>query len=179
MKTSQQNLQSEIDSLEDEDGRVGKGGAWTPPNSAASALLIVCLLFGVVTFNSYAAFITSVLSVRVASLDTVAAVLNSPDFKIGYIQNGADQMYLMSTKDAQLNAFYIRGYSDAANLVSSAAEGLSRAATQNKGGHDKGPIMVGFQAGDSAFITTEKAVARLKAMSDLYRKVDALGSIFM
>ncbi|XP_049868133.1 glutamate receptor U1-like [Pectinophora gossypiella] len=108
-----------------------QGGTWTPPTPAASVLLIVCLLFAVVTYNAYAAFITSVLSVRVASLDTVAAVLHSPDFKIGYIRNGADQMYLMSTKDAQLNAFYIRGYSDAENLVTSAEEGLARAAQQN------------------------------------------------
>lgn len=31
----------------------------------------------------------------------------------------------------QLNAFYIRGYSDAQNLVSSAEEGLARAASQD------------------------------------------------
>ncbi|XP_053613152.1 uncharacterized protein LOC128676810 [Plodia interpunctella] len=108
-----------------------QGGNWTPPNPAGSMLLIVCLLFAVVTYNAYAAFITSVLSVRVASVDTVAAVLHSPNFKIGYIRNGADQMYLMSTKDSQLNAFYIRGYSDADNLVSSAEEGLARAAKQD------------------------------------------------
>lgn len=71
------------------------GGTWTPPSPAASVLLIVCLFFAVVTYNSYAAFITSVLSVRVASVDTVAAVLHSPNFKISYIRNGADQMYLM------------------------------------------------------------------------------------
>ncbi|CAH2076297.1 unnamed protein product, partial [Iphiclides podalirius] len=33
-----------------------------------------------------------------------------------------------STKDAQLNAFYIRGYSEAENLVTTAEEGLLRAA---------------------------------------------------
>lgn len=38
---------------------------------------------------------------------------------------------IQSTKDAQLNAFYIRGYSDAENLVSSAEEGLARAARQD------------------------------------------------
>ncbi|KAM3964291.1 glutamate receptor U1 [Aphomia sociella] len=108
-----------------------QGGNWTPSNAASSILLIVFLLFAVVTYNAYAAFITSVLSVRVASVDTVAAVLHSPNFKIGYIRNGADQMYLMSTKDAQLNAFYIRGYSDAENLVSSAEEGLARTAKQD------------------------------------------------
>ncbi|CAH1646710.1 unnamed protein product [Spodoptera littoralis] len=107
------------------------GGTWTPSNPSGSMLLIVCLFFAVVTYNAYAAFITSVLSVRVASVDTIAAVLHSPNFKIGYIRNGADQMYLMSTKDVQLNAFYIRGYSDADNLVSSAEEGLARAASQD------------------------------------------------
>ncbi|KAG7306388.1 hypothetical protein JYU34_009018 [Plutella xylostella] len=108
-----------------------QGGNHTPRSPAASALLVVCLLFAVVTYNSYAAFITSVLSVRVASVDTAAAVLYSTNFKIGYIRNGADQMYLMSTKDAVLNTFYIRGYSDAENLVSSAEEGLARAASQD------------------------------------------------
>lgn len=71
------------------------GGTWTPPNPAANILLIVCLFFAVITYNAYAGFITSVLSVRVASVDTVAAVLRSPDLNIGYIKNGADQMYLM------------------------------------------------------------------------------------
>ncbi|KAJ0175630.1 hypothetical protein K1T71_008789 [Dendrolimus kikuchii] len=108
-----------------------QGGSWTPPNPSGSILLLVCLLFALVTYNAYAAFITSVLSVRVASVDTVAAVLNSPDFKIGYIRNGADQMYLMSTKDAQLNEIYIRGYSEAKNLVSSVEEGLARTANEN------------------------------------------------
>lgn len=72
-----------------------QGGTWTPSNPSGSVLLIVCLFFAVVTYNAYAAFITSVLSVRVASVDTIAAVLHSPNFKIGYIRNGADQMYLM------------------------------------------------------------------------------------
>ncbi|CAG4971568.1 unnamed protein product [Parnassius apollo] len=108
-----------------------QGGTQTPSNSAASVSLIVCLLFALVTYNSYAAFITSVLSVRVASVDTISAVLQSSNLKIGYIRNGPDQMYLMSTKDAQLNAFYIRGYSEAENLVSSAEEGLLRAAKED------------------------------------------------
>lgn len=71
------------------------GGSWTPPNPSASILLIVCLLFALVIYNSYAAFITSVLSVRVASVGSVADVLQSSSFKIGYIKNSADQMYLM------------------------------------------------------------------------------------
>lgn len=39
--------------------------------------------------------------------------------------------FFQSTKDVQLNAFYIRGYSEAENLVSSAEEGLVRAARQD------------------------------------------------
>nr|XP_034827049.1 glutamate receptor U1-like [Maniola hyperantus] len=107
-----------------------QGGTWTPQNPAASIVLIVCLFFALVTYNAYAAFITSVLSVRVASVGSLSDVLQS-NMKIGYVRNGADQMYLMSTKDVQLNAFYIRGYSEAENLVSSAEEGLVRAASQD------------------------------------------------
>ncbi|OWR43605.1 glutamate receptor 1 [Danaus plexippus plexippus] len=69
-----------------------QGGSWTPPNPSASILLIVCLLFALVIYNSYAAFITSVLSVRVASVGSVADVLQSSSFKIGYIKNSADQI---------------------------------------------------------------------------------------
>lgn len=43
----------------------------------------------------------------------------------------SNYIVLQSTKDAQLNAFYIRGYSDAENLVTSVEEGLSRAARQD------------------------------------------------
>ncbi|CAH0714308.1 unnamed protein product, partial [Brenthis ino] len=108
-----------------------QGGSWTPPNLAASVLLIVCLLFALVSYNAYAAFITSVLSVRVSSVGSLTDVLQSTNIKIGYVKNGADQMFLMSTKDVQLNAFYIRGYSEAENLVSSTEEGLVRAAKQD------------------------------------------------
>ncbi|XP_050674362.1 glutamate receptor ionotropic, kainate 1-like, partial [Leptidea sinapis] len=108
-----------------------QGGSWTPRSPSASILLIVCLFFAVITYNAYAAFITSVLSVRVATVATVADVLRSNEMKIGYIRNGPDQIYLMSTKDIQLNEFYIRGYSEAENLVTSAEEGLSRAASQD------------------------------------------------
>lgn len=71
------------------------GGSWTPPNAAASILLIVCLFFALITYNAYAAFITSVLSVRVSSVGSLSDVLQSPNLKIGYVKNGADQMYLM------------------------------------------------------------------------------------
>ncbi|XP_045447698.1 probable glutamate receptor [Melitaea cinxia] len=108
-----------------------QGSCWKPSNPAASVLLIVYLLFALVTYNAYAAFITSVLSVRVANVGSLGDVLQSPNIKIGYVRNGADQMYLMSTKDVQLNAFYIRGYSEAENLVSSTEEGLIRAAMQD------------------------------------------------
>ncbi|XP_052739573.1 glutamate receptor ionotropic, kainate 3-like [Bicyclus anynana] len=107
-----------------------QGGTRTPQNPAASIVLVVCLFFALVTYNAYAAFITSVLSVRMSSVGSLTDVLQS-NMKIGYIRNGADQMYLMSTKDVQLNAFYIRGYSEAENLVSSAEEGLVRAARQD------------------------------------------------
>ncbi|XP_046962239.1 uncharacterized protein LOC124531762 [Vanessa cardui] len=108
-----------------------QGSCWRPSNAAASVVLIVSLLFALVIYNAYAAFITSVLSVRVANVASLADVLQSPNIKIGYVRNGADQMYLMSTKDVQLNAFYIRGYSEAENLVSSTEEGLVRAASQD------------------------------------------------
>ncbi|CAF4848081.1 unnamed protein product [Pieris macdunnoughi] len=129
-----------------------QGGTCTTSNPAASILVIVCLFFGLITYNAYAAFITSVLSVRVANVGSVSDVLQSPNIKIGYIKNGADQIYLMSTKDIQLNAFYIRGYSEAENLVSSPEEGLARAASQD----------YAFFAGQRAARSTLKSMSQAR-----------------
>ncbi|XP_069356383.1 probable glutamate receptor isoform X2 [Maniola hyperantus] len=133
-----------------------QGGTWTPQNPAASIVLIVCLFFALVTYNAYAAFITSVLSVRVASVGSLSDVLQS-NMKIGYVRNGADQMYLMSTKDVQLNAFYIRGYSEAENLVSSAEEGLVRAASQD----------YAFFAGQRVARSTLRSLSQARGRCDL------------
>ncbi|XP_039751005.1 probable glutamate receptor isoform X1 [Pararge aegeria] len=133
-----------------------QGGTWTPQTPAASILLIVCLFFALVTYNAYAAFITSVLSVRVASVSSLTDVLQS-NLKIGYVRNGVDQMYLMSTKDVQLNAFYIRGYSEAENLVSSAEEGLVRAASQD----------YAFFAGQRVARSTLRSLSQARGRCDL------------
>lgn len=60
--------------------------------------------------------------------------------------------YLQSTKDVQLNAFYIRGYTDAENLVSSDEEGLMRAARQD----------YAFFAGQRSARSTLRFVTNLK-----------------
>ena len=50
---------------------------------------------------------------------------------LDYIYYYCRNYWFQSTKDVQLNAFYIRGYSEAENLVSTTEEGLVRAALQD------------------------------------------------
>lgn len=56
-------------------------------------LVLISLLFTIIIFNSYSAFITSVLSVRLDNIRTVDDLLKS-DYDIGYAKNNEDEVYL-------------------------------------------------------------------------------------
>jgi hypothetical protein len=56
-------------------------------------VLIFSLCFALVIYNAYAAFITSVLSVRVASIRGLGDLLES-DFHFGYPLGGQDEAFL-------------------------------------------------------------------------------------
>lgn len=57
-------------------------------------MLIFSLCFALVIYNAYAAFITSVLSVRVASIRGLGDLLES-DFHFGYTRKGQDEAFLL------------------------------------------------------------------------------------
>lgn len=69
------------------------GSIWKPGSPAEQIIIIVYLAFTLVIYNSYSAFITSVLSIKLTNIRTVGDLLNS-DYEIGYVRNSQDEIYL-------------------------------------------------------------------------------------
>ncbi|XP_023310326.1 glutamate receptor U1-like [Anoplophora glabripennis] len=102
-----------------------QGSIWKPGSSAEQIIIIVYLIFTLIIYNSYSAFITSVLSIKLTNIRTVDDLLDS-DYEIGYVKNSQDENYLRSMNITQLNEIYLRGYLH--NNISSITEGLLKAA---------------------------------------------------
>lgn len=56
-------------------------------------VVISSLIFALIIFNSYSAFITSILSVEVSNIKSIDDLLAS-DYHLGYIKNSQDDVYL-------------------------------------------------------------------------------------
>jgi len=69
------------------------GSSWSPQSPSGCLVLIFSLCFALVIYNSYAAFITSVLSVHVASIRGLGDLLQS-DLQFGYTLRGQDEAFL-------------------------------------------------------------------------------------
>ncbi|KAJ8928059.1 hypothetical protein NQ314_019406, partial [Rhamnusium bicolor] len=106
------------------------GSIWKPKTCTEQIIIIVSLAFTLLIYNSYSAFITSVLSVKLTNIRTVDDLLNS-DYEIGYAKNSQDENYLRSMNISQLNQIYLRGYLH--NNINNVSEGLLKAARGNYG----------------------------------------------
>lgn len=69
------------------------GSPWRPSSKSGSLLLICGLLFALVIYNAYAAFITSVLSVKTARIKGLEDLIYS-DFAFGYTLGNTDELFL-------------------------------------------------------------------------------------
>lgn len=56
-------------------------------------MIILGLIFALVIFNAYSAFITSILSVELSNIKNLDDLLAS-DYRLGYIKNSQDDLYL-------------------------------------------------------------------------------------
>ncbi|XP_049948264.1 glutamate receptor ionotropic, delta-1-like [Schistocerca serialis cubense] len=102
-----------------------QGSTWNPRTASGSLVLMFGLVFALVMYNAYAAFITSVLSVRVASIRGLDDLLQS-DFQFGYTLAGQGEMFLRTANDSHLRRLYLRGLVGNTG-VHDASEGLRRA----------------------------------------------------
>nr|CAI5866441.1 unnamed protein product [Callosobruchus analis] len=105
-----------------------QGSIWKPTLYSDQIIVLISLLFTLLIYNSYSAFITSVLSITSADIRTVQDLLES-NYEIGYEKNSQDEVYLRTTNHSQLKQIYLRGYF--ANITN-ITEGLLRAI---KGGY--------------------------------------------
>ncbi|XP_021924186.1 glutamate receptor ionotropic, NMDA 2B-like [Zootermopsis nevadensis] len=87
-----------------------QGSSWSPKSPSGCLVLIFSLCFALVIYNAYAAFITSVLSVRVGSIRGLGDLLES-DFHFGYTRKGQDEAFLLGlVNDSALRQLYLRGF---------------------------------------------------------------------
>ncbi|XP_074034073.1 glutamate receptor U1 [Leptinotarsa decemlineata] len=100
-----------------------QGTLWKPTLYGGRIVVLISLAFTLLIYNSYSAFITSVLSVELSSIRNVDDLLQS-DYEIGYTKNSQDEVYLRSMNISQLNHIYLRGYLE--NDVNNISEGLMR-----------------------------------------------------
>ncbi|KAL0274792.1 UNVERIFIED_CONTAM: hypothetical protein PYX00_002832 [Menopon gallinae] len=85
-----------------------QGSPWRPSSKSGSLLLICGLLFALVIYNAYAAFITSVLSVKIAKIKDLEDLINS-DFAFGYTLGSPDELFLRTVNDSLLRELYFMG----------------------------------------------------------------------
>ncbi|CAG9865505.1 unnamed protein product [Phyllotreta striolata] len=86
-----------------------QGSIWKTRSLTEKIIVLITLFLTVLTYNSYSAFITSILSVELYKIQSVTDLLES-DYKIGYVKNGEDEDYLRSVNISELKQIYLRGY---------------------------------------------------------------------
>ena len=73
--------------------RFFSGSQWSPKTMSGNLLLINGLLFALIIYNSFAAFITSVLSVNSDEIKDLKDLINS-DYAFGYTLGNSDELFL-------------------------------------------------------------------------------------
>lgn len=70
------------------------GSSWYPTSQSGKFVLITSLVFAMIIYNSYAAYITSVLSINAPSIRNLDDIFDH-NFDIGFLRNSQDEIFLM------------------------------------------------------------------------------------
>ncbi|XP_023288062.1 uncharacterized protein LOC105697490 [Orussus abietinus] len=105
-----------------------QGSPWTPRNPSGKTVLLASLIFALVTYNAYAGFITSILSVQASGIKTLSDLLQN-NFKFGY--SVSDDEYIRNANDSNLRQLYIKAFNSRESQLDTTL-GLKRAV---KGGY--------------------------------------------
>lgn len=100
-----------------------QGTPWTPRNPSGKTILLFSLMFALVTYNAYAGFITSILSVQASGIKSITDIL-SHNFKLGY--SITDDEYIRNVNDSNLRQLYIRAYNNRESKLDTTS-GLTKA----------------------------------------------------
>ncbi|XP_034944276.1 uncharacterized protein [Chelonus insularis] len=84
-----------------------QGSPWKPQTLSGKLALLSSLIFALVTYNAYAGFITSILSVQVTGIKNVNDLLQN-NFKVGYSE--LDDEFMRTTNDSNLRLLYIKAF---------------------------------------------------------------------
>nr|XP_033329772.1 uncharacterized protein LOC117222261 [Megalopta genalis] len=101
-----------------------QGSAWTPRNPSGKTVLLFSLMFALVTYNAYAGFITSILSVQASGIKSINDLL-SHNFKLGY--SITDDEYIRNVNDSSLRELYISAFNNRESRLDTTF-GLTKAA---------------------------------------------------
>lgn len=69
------------------------GSQWSPTTCSGNFVVMLSLIFALIIFNAYSAFITSIFSVELSNINNLDDLLAS-DYSLGYIKNSQDDLYL-------------------------------------------------------------------------------------
>ncbi|KAL1491044.1 hypothetical protein ABEB36_011700 [Hypothenemus hampei] len=104
-----------------------------PRKFSGNIIVVVSLMFALIIYNSYSAFITSMLSFKLPSIRTVSDLLKST-YELGYTKNSQDEELLRTMNDTQLTQIYLRGFLHIqTNPIKNITDGLLRATRGNYG----------------------------------------------
>ncbi|XP_011303343.1 uncharacterized protein [Fopius arisanus] len=100
-----------------------QGSPWNPSSLSGKTALLASLIFALVTYNAYAGFITSILSVQATGIKTLDDLLHN-NFKLGY--SDVDDEYMRNANDSALRQLYIKAFNGRESRLST-SKGLQRA----------------------------------------------------
>ncbi|XP_047357286.1 uncharacterized protein LOC124952037 isoform X1 [Vespa velutina] len=101
-----------------------QGSPWIPKSPSGKTLLLFSLVFALVTYNAYAGFITSILSVQASGIRSITDLLFN-NFKLGY--SITDDEYIRNVNDSHLRQLYIKAFNNRESRLG-ATTGLMKAA---------------------------------------------------
>ncbi|KAL2715603.1 hypothetical protein V1478_015301 [Vespula squamosa] len=101
-----------------------QGSPWIPKSPSGKTLLLFSLVFALVTYNAYAGFITSILSVQASGIRSITDLLFN-NFKLGY--SITDDEYIRNVNDSHLRQLYIKAFNNRESRLG-AMTGLMKAA---------------------------------------------------
>ncbi|XP_043495538.1 uncharacterized protein LOC122519852 [Polistes fuscatus] len=106
-----------------------QGSPWIPKSPSGKILLLFSLIFALVTYNAYAGFITSILSVQASGIRSITDLLFN-NFKLGY--SITDDEYIRNVNDSNLRQLYIKAFNSRESRLS-ATTGLMKASQERYG----------------------------------------------
>ena len=104
-----------------------QGSTQSPTNMISASVIILALLFSVMSYNAYAASITSSLTIRLLEVHSPEDLLYDTDFKIGFIGNSLAEKIMKKSDDPIIIEINRRTKNNKGLSVDSVGTGIAKA----------------------------------------------------